>query len=164
MRTPEIDRYWSQFLQSLPPEAEPPVSYYDAFHFGITKEDATEIAALVLQGTKTATGSLQWVYESEGRALPEPGTYSVVLDGTDVPVCIIETTEIRILPFDEVDEQFAFDGGEGDRTLTSWRGGYWSYIVSECARIHQEPTRQVPLVCERFRVVYRVAMKEDSDG
>ena len=164
MRTGEADRYWSQFLRSSPSEAEPPGGYYEAFHFGTTKQDAAKIAALVLQGVKTSTGSLKWVYEAEGRVLPEPGDYSIVLDGTDVPVCVIETTEIRFLPLDEVDEQFAYEGGEGDRTLASWREGYWSYIVSECARIHREPTKQAPLVCERFRVVYREAMEEDNGG
>jgi uncharacterized protein YhfF len=164
MKTGETDRYWLQFLHSLPSEAEPPEGYYEAFHFGTTKESATEVAALVFQGIKTTTGSLKWVYEHEGRVPPAPGDYSIVLDGNDTPVCVIETTEIRVLLLAEVDEQFAYDGGEQDRTLASWREGYRSDIVSECARIHREPTEQTPLVCERFRVVYQEAMKEDRDG
>jgi uncharacterized protein YhfF len=155
VRTDRADRYWSQFVQSLPPEAERPGGYTDAFHFGTTKEEATAIAALVLQGIKTAGGSVKWVYEAEGSDLPELGDLNVVLDSDDWPVCIIETTEVRVLPFDEVDAQFAWDGGEWDRTLASWRAYYRSYIASECARIKREPTDKTPLVCERFRVVYR---------
>jgi uncharacterized protein YhfF len=164
MRTSKADRYWNQFVQSLPPGAERPERYYEAFHFGITKQDATEIAALVLQGTKTSTGALAWVYEAEGRAAPEAGDHSVVLDEKDNPVCIIETTESRVVSFEDVDEQFAYEGGEGDRTLPNWREGYWSYIVSECARINREPTVRTPLVCERFRVVYQELMQALPPG
>src|SRR3954451_24596470 len=103
MRTSKADRYWSQFVQSLPPGAERPERYYEAFHFGTAKEGATEIATLVLQGTKTSTGSLEWVYEAEGRAAPEAGDHSIVLDEKDSPVCIIETTESRVVPFEDVD-------------------------------------------------------------
>jgi uncharacterized protein YhfF len=155
VRTDRADRYWGQFVGSLAPEADRHGEYADAFRFGATKEEATAIAALVLQGIKTAGGSVKWVYEADGRDLPKLGDLNVVLDSDDCPVCIIETTEVRVLPFDEVDEQFAWDGGEWDRTLTSWREYYRSYIASGCARINREPTEKTPLVCERFRVVYR---------
>ena len=103
----------------------------------------------------TATGSVLWSYEADGRALPQVGDFWVVTNGGDDPVCVIQTTEIRILPFDEVGEEYARDGGEGDCTLGSWREMYWKYIVSECSRIGREPSRKAPLVMERFRVVYR---------
>ena len=113
------------------------------------------ITPLVFTGVKTATGSLQWVYEADGRMPPKAGDYSIVTDGNGEPVCIILDTEVRIIPFDEVDESFAWDGGEEDRTLESWRQIYREYISLECARIGREPTPQTPLVCERFRVVYK---------
>ena len=152
--SPKIDRYWAQFLDSLP-GTERPGQYYDAFSFGATKESAALIAPLVLNGIKTATGSLQWVYEAEGRMPPGVGDHSIVTDGNGEPVCIILDTEVRIIPFDEVDEAFAWDGGEEDRTLESWRQIYREYIDLECARIGREPTPKTPLVCERFRVIYK---------
>jgi uncharacterized protein YhfF len=155
----KIDRYWSQFLQSLPVGIERPQRYYEAFSFGTTKAGATEIATLVLNGTKTSTGSLQWVYDVEGKPLPKPGDLSIVMDGNGHPVCVIETTDVQVMPFDAVDEQFAYEGGEEDRTLASWRRMYWSYIVTECVRIKREPTEKMPLVCERFRVVYKEPLK-----
>src|SRR5512142_1951505 len=130
-----LDQYWAQFLESLPESSDRPNGYYDAFYFGSTRESALTIAALVLNGIKTATGSLQWVYEAEGRQPPAAGQYSIVTDGEHQPICIIQDTEVRIAPFDEVDAAFAWDGGEEDRTLESWRQIYWEYIVSECARI-----------------------------
>ena len=88
--------------------------------------------------------------------MPHVGDLSIVTDGENEPVCIIETTEVRVIPFDEVDESFAFDGGEDDRTLESWRQMYWSFLGEECRRIGRPFTPKVPVVCERFRVVYKV--------
>ena len=75
------------------------------------------------------------------------------------PVCIIETTEVRVVPFCEVDARFAYDYGEGDRSLAWWRAHLWAYYVDECASLGRQAGRQaegdMPLVCERFRVVFR---------
>lgn len=151
----DADRYWDQFIESLPEGAPQPSGYYDAFYFGSTPESCRAITPLVLNGTKTATGSLQWVHESEGRRPPQAGDYSIITDENHIPVCVILDTEITIRPYDEVDAAFAWDGGEEDRTLASWRQIYWDYIVAECARIGREPSLKTPLVCERFRVVYK---------
>ena len=168
--TPDrVDRYWQQFQESLPPAERLP-TYYEAYYFG-PRQHADEISALVKEGTKTATGTLKWLYDIDPDAFPagatdapskpppKPGDLSIVTNGSDEPVCIIESTEVRTVPFDEVDEQFAYKGGEGDRTLECWRELYWAYIQVECARINREPVQKTPLVCERFRVVYREPLK-----
>jgi len=159
--TQAAEQYWAQFLNSLPGTPARPTSYYEAFSFGSSKESAWELAALVLRGVKTATGSLQWTYEAEGRRAPEAGDYNVVTDGDGTPVCIILDLDVKIIPFDEVDETFAWDGGEEDRTLESWRRIYWEYILLECGRIGRDPGPKTPLVCERFRVVYREPLQTE---
>ncbi len=156
-----VKHYWAQFLASLPPGAERPVEYYEAFSFGSSKESTRSITPLVLEGIKTATGSLLWSYEAEGRRPPMVGDYSIVTGGEE-PVGVLLDTEVRILPYDQVDAAFAWDGGEEDRTLDSWRQMYWDYIVQECARLGREPTLQVPLVCERFHLVYKEALKAEE--
>lgn len=149
------DRYWQQYLASLSGDAEPPPRYLEATGFGFTPEDATEIAKLVLDGTKTATGSFLWSYEADGKPVPGAGDFWIVTDGNGDPVCVVRNTDVAILPFDEVPETYAREGGEGDRTLATWRPMYWRYIVEECARIGREPDPRAPLVLERFTVVYR---------
>ena len=52
--------------------------------------------------------------------MPEVGGHSIVLGGDGQPICVIRTTEVRVLPFREVDEAFAWDEGEGDRSLAYW--------------------------------------------
>jgi len=165
------ERYWAQLIRSSPSGPKRPRTYYEAFRFGqtfgATQEEASRIATLVgtlvVAGTKTSTASLLWVYEAEGRRLPKPGDLSIVLDGSDHPVCIIETTDVKIVPFNEmVDERFAYEGGESDRTLEGWRQMYRQLIRSECARIKREPSERTPLVCERFRVVYREPVEMEA--
>ncbi len=149
-----VERYWSQFLSSFRPGGEPADELVESFFFG-TPEQAAEISKLVLSGQKTATGSVLWSYEADGKPVPKAGDYWIVTNGGDDPVCVIQTADDSVIPFDKVGDGYARDGGEGDRTLASWRRMYWDYIVSECARTGREPSQETPLVMERFRVVYR---------
>jgi uncharacterized protein YhfF len=151
------DWYWQAYRSSLPAGVDPPAPYVESFTFGFTADDASEIASLVLDGAKTATGSVLWSYEADGKSIPRVGDHWIVCDGGGAPVCIIRTTDVAIIPFDEVPETYAVEGGEGDRTLATWRPMYWRYIESECRRIGREPDPKAPLVMERFTVVYRGA-------
>jgi len=148
-----VDRYWDEFVASLPPEARPE-RYVEAFHFGTDPTRAHEITPLVLDGTKTATGALLWSLEADGKRPARAGDLWVVTNGSDDPQCIIRTDHVRVIPFDEVGEEFARWGGEWDRTLASWRRMYWRYIEDECARIGRAPDPKAPLVMERFHVVH----------
>ena len=152
--TTNVERYWNQYLSSIPHGQEQPSRYVESFSFGFTPADAREIAQLVVNGTKTATGSVLWSYEADKKPLPTVRDLWIVTADSDVPVCIIETTEVRIIPFDEVTADYAWDGGEEDRRLASWREIYWEYIERECQRLGLRPNSKAPLVMERFRVVY----------
>lgn len=158
--TSKADRYWEQSRGLMDRDADPPPRYLEAFSFGFTPADASEIAELVLSGIKTATGSLHWSYEADGKNVPQVGDHSIVIDGQQQPVCIIQTVDVSLIPFDEVPEIYALEGGEEDRTLATWRPMYWQYIESECRRINREPSPLAPLVMERFVVVYREALRD----
>jgi uncharacterized protein YhfF len=79
----------------------------------------------------------------------------VVLDGRGEPLCIVETTEITIRPFDQVDARFAWEEGEGDRSLAYWRRAHLDFFTRTLAKIGKHPTPDMPLVCERFRILYQ---------
>lgn len=81
---------------------------------------------------------------------------SIVTTWDKVPVCIVETIELRTMPFKDADAQFAYDYGEGDRTLAWWKDHNWDYYMQECNAIGREATEDMPIVCERVRVVYPV--------
>jgi uncharacterized protein YhfF len=156
-----VDRYWEQFLDSITGNRAKPARYVEAFFFGTDPARAHEITPLVLAGRKTATGSLLWSIEADGKQRARPGDHWIVTNGSDDPQCIIETHAVRIIPFNEVVEEHARWGGEAGGTLEGWREMYWRYIESECRRIGRTPDPEAPLVMERFRVVYSEPLAAD---
>ena len=148
----ETKQYWNEFLKANP--NVPPETPYQVWYFGDGRELADELAALVTAGKKTATASLYWEYEAEGEAMPQVGGYSVITSFDGEPQCILQTTEIRILPFEQVDAQFAADEGEGDLSLEYWRDAHWRFFSRACERLGLQPGPHMPVVCERFRKVY----------
>jgi uncharacterized protein YhfF len=149
-----VRAFWQAYLISLPEAERPTASSYDWGPFGDTDEDAEICATLVKAGIKTATSALLWEYEAGNEKLPALGDLSIVTGRGDIPQCVIEITETVIKAFNQVDEQFAFDYGEWDRSLASWRKGNWAYFSNVCNALGLTPHESMPLICQRFRVVY----------
>jgi uncharacterized protein YhfF len=114
-----------------------------AFAFGDGPDLADELLDLVIRGIKTATCST----EDEPNT-SSPGERWIVLDGRGEPHCIIETTEVRYRRFGEVDAAFAFEEGEGDRSLEYWRSAHRNYFGRQ-GKFRED----MMLMCERFRLV-----------
>lgn len=131
-------------LGALPPPA---------WAFGATSEQADELLALVLSGTKTATAGALWDYEAEGEELPAPGALGIVTDGRGVPHALVVTTEVEIVPFDEVSAEHAYLEGEGDRSLFTWREVHERFFTDVAVHGHGF-SPDMPVVLQRFAVLY----------
>jgi uncharacterized protein YhfF len=150
---PPVSQFWRDYLDSLPSSQARPDAPADVFAFGDSKELADELAALVREGVKTATCSALWSYEEGQKAIQQKGELSIVIDGCGAPVAIIETVEIFLAPFNEVTERFAWEEGEGDRSLTHWRQAHRNFFGRQ--RFKDRGFDEVmPLVCKRFRVLH----------
>ena len=127
-----------------------PDQYKDAvtFAFGDSPALADELLALVLAGKKTATCAALRDYAEGSTDKPVVGRRDVVLDGAGRPAAVIETVEITYRRFDEVDEAFARDEGEGAATLKQWRQDHETYF-----RRNGGFSPNMDLLCERFRLV-----------
>lgn len=150
-----IANYWDAFLSSLPADSPYSNKSFVAESFGDGPALAEELGQLAASGVKTGTCSSLWEWESEGNPVPRPGLITVLLDGRGSPLCIIETTEVNVCRFDEVDAQFAYAEGEGDRSLLYWRDAHQRYFARVLAKTNKEPAMDMPLVCERFQVIYK---------
>lgn len=148
-----IEPFWRRFAESR--TVDPGAQFFEAFHFDDNEGSANELAHLVLAGTKRATAGLVWSYEAAAMPLPKIGNLSVVTDWAKEPLCVIETQRIDIVAFDDVSDEFAATEGEGDGSLAYWRQAHWAYFGRECKRIGREPDLRMPVVCERFGVVFR---------
>jgi uncharacterized protein YhfF len=152
-KTAETEAFWQEFLATLPGSASPPEDY-QVWHFSDNEESANKLGGLVRAGIKTATCSLLWSYEVEDQPLPQVNEYIVITNWEGTPLCIIQTTEVEVRDFNKVDAIFAYEEGEGDRSLDYWRQVHWEVFSNECNMIGYRPTPGMPLVCERFRKVY----------
>jgi uncharacterized protein YhfF len=115
----------------------------ESFAFGDGPRLADELLALVLAGKKTATC---WSV-SDGQQT-EIGKRMVAKDGQGRPRAVLETVELTQRRFHEVDAPFAFEEGEGDRTLSFWRAAHERYF-----RRQGTFAPDMALYCERFRLV-----------
>lgn len=124
-----------------------------AWSFGATPEQADELLQLVLDGTKTATSSALWDYETTGEQLPERGALGIVVDGGGRPRALVVTTEVQVVRFDEVDAEHARLEGEGDLSLRQWREVHERFFT-EHAEHDRGFSPDLPVVLERFEVIY----------
>ncbi|MEQ1516837.1 MAG: ASCH domain-containing protein [Usitatibacteraceae bacterium] len=148
-----LEAFWSDFLRASPSADHG--RYYEAFFFGDSEEMANELAELVLLGTKRATAGSLWSYEVENQPLPQAGNLSVVTNFSGKPLCVIETQSVEVVPFNEVTAEFAAIEGEGDGTLSFWKRAHQEFFARDCARIGLRFSESMPVVCERFAVVYQ---------
>lgn len=124
---------------------------YEAWAFGGAPD---KLARLVVSGIKTATCSALVLFELEDEPIPKPGDYSVVLDSVGNAVCIIRTTRVYVVPFEDVSEDHAFKEGEGDRSLGYWRAVHEEFFTEELATVHLQFDKRMELVCEEFELVF----------
>lgn len=124
---------------------------YEAWAFGGAPD---KLARLVVSGIKTATCSALVLFELEDEPIPKPGDYSVILDSVGNAVCIIRTTRVYVVPFEDVSKDHAFKEGEGDRSLGYWRAVHEEFFTEELATVHLQFDKRMELVCEEFELVF----------
>jgi uncharacterized protein YhfF len=133
----------------VPPEDEPPVE-----QFGDHADLADELLRLVLVGTKRATAGLVADFLRAGEALPRIGNHWVVCDGAGIPRCVLRTVELRVGRLDSVEDDFAWDEGEGDRSRAYWLAAHLAYFTRTQEARGQAWDDGLEVVFERFQVVW----------
>ena len=155
MNTDSIEAYWQRFLQTLPPDSPYHGKTYSEGGYGDSPELMNKLIQLVLEGKKTATCGSLWEWEAEGNPVPKVGDVWIDLDGNNIPVCITETIEVTIRKYKDVDAEFARAEGEGDLSLEYWREAHRNSFSRTLPKIGKEFSQDMPLVCERFKLIYK---------
>lgn len=104
----KVQQFWDDFCRANQLEG---IAFKEAFQFGFSPD---WLADLVVEGKKTGTTSGFVFYELEKEALPKVGEYSIVLDGAEDPVAVIQIQSVEVVPMNEVIEEFVLSEGEGD--------------------------------------------------
>ncbi len=115
---------------------------------------ADELIDLVLGGTERATAALVADFAHEGEPLPRIGGHWVACDGEGRPRAVLRSTELRIGRLDSVDDAFAWDEGEGDRTRADWLRSHLRYFTRTLAARGEVWDDDLEVVFERSRVAW----------
>ena len=108
-----------------------------AFAFGDSAELADELGLLVLHGPKRATAELVQAFSAQ-----------------DEPLAIVRTTDVRVGPLSSVDDRFAWDEGEGDRTRAWWLDAHTRFFSRQCTAMGLTFSDDIGVVFERFELVW----------
>ncbi|GGQ67205.1 ASCH domain-containing protein [Couchioplanes azureus] len=144
---------WAEYAAARPGAAQASPDY-TVERFGDSAELADELLDLVRQGTKRATAALFDDFAAAGEPLPRVGAHWIVCDGSGVPRMVLRTVELRLGPLHSVDDRFAHDEGEDDRTRASWLTEHRTYWQRTCAARGAVWTEDQEVLFERFRVVF----------
>lgn len=152
-RPAELDAFWARCITAgaVSPDTPRPKAVEA---FGDHPELADELLALILAGTKRATAGALVDYARSGDPVPHVGGLTVVTDGAGHPRALIRTTEVRIGPLSSVDDGFAYDEGEGDRTRASWLAIHERFFRRFLPTIQEAYDPDMPTVFERFELVW----------
>ncbi|WP_413577975.1 ASCH domain-containing protein [Bdellovibrio sp. HCB290] len=149
--TESVKKMWQKYHDSI---GVPAPSEIVADFFSDNEKEATELAILVDQGIKQATASALWSFEKTGSQIPAVGGIFLVVDGRGEAVCIVKTTKVSIIPFNEISEANAFREGEGDRSLEYWRRVHVAYYKRQFEPMNLTFEESMPIVFEEFEKVF----------
>ncbi len=131
----------------------PCATAHQVVSFGDSPTMMDELAGLALAGTKCATAGLLRDFAG-GEPMPHVGGHVVLVDGAARPRAVWQTREVRVGPLVGVDEAFAWDEGEGERTREDWLAMHRRYFGRAAARDGFDMHDRIPTVFERFRLVW----------
>ena len=145
-----IEQFWQSYLATLPEQHRHRHHILpNAWSFGNTPQMADELGELVLKGIKTATCSRYL-----GENVLDNAGLSIIVNSKGDILCLIETYELTIRRYQDVDADFAKAEGEGNLSLDYWRRVHWDFFSKEAKIKGYEVSKNMLLSCERFRVIY----------
>ena len=108
----------------------------------------------LLLGPKRATAELVQAFAARDEPLPRAGDRCLVLGGDGRPLAIVRTTDVRVGPLSSVDDRFAGDEGEGDRTRAGWLDAHTRFFNRQCTAMGLTFSDDTGVVFERFELVW----------
>jgi uncharacterized protein YhfF len=150
------DAIWELYVQLVLGGWTPPTRALDVWSFGDRPEMASQLVHLVACGEKRVT--MGWVdaAERDGTPLAYEGGVSVVTDGFGYPRVVLRSAQVRVIPFNEIDEAAAAGEGEGDLSYEDWREAHVAYFTREAALHGLTFDERARISVERFEVLHVV--------
>jgi uncharacterized protein YhfF len=100
------------------------------------------------------SAELVQAFAAQNQPLPRAGDRCLVLGGDGRPLAIVRTTDVRVGPLWSVDDRFAWDEGEGDRTRAWWLDAHTRFFNRQCTAMGLTFFDDIGVVFERFERVW----------
>lgn len=142
------------FFQAFKTDAGVAAEDYAVVAFGDSEAMADELLELVLLGVKRATAALARDFGPGREPLPKVGDHVVLVDGRNKPRCVWRTTSVEMKPLEAVDDAFAHDEGEGERSRDWWLAAHRTYFAAQAEREGFALEEPIETVFERFTIVW----------
>ena len=147
------EQYWESYLAASNQKKEE-ATFSGELMFEDDGFTGMSQLALILSGQKTAVFSPFPAYEINREPLPVAGEVYIVEDKEGIPRCIIEVTDVHVLPFGDVTWEMAQREGE-DENLQVWQEKQRDYMGEEADLCGFDFNDSTKVVFEVFRVIYR---------
>jgi len=150
-----VEAMWDDYLKCIGESIVTSDKIHESWHFCNNEIDANNLAHLTKLGIKRATSSLKKAYEIETEPLPKEKDLHIITDFNGTAICIIEVTNVEIIPFNEITEEHAKIEGEGDGSLSYWREGHLKFFKEDAKALNFAFRDDDLVVFMTFKVVHQ---------
>lgn len=148
----EVEKFWFEYLEKNNlPKTTP---YSGEFILGEDEVSCLQLSALILGGKKTGSFTALDSFIIDNEPLPKAGSNYVVADWNEVPLCIIQTTKVTILPYNQITWEMAEKEGEED-SFESWKESHNEFFEYDAEIMGYEFKPDMPVVFEEFKLIYK---------
>lgn len=128
----------------------------ESFYMGTNQEHADTCAMLIKAGLKTASSGALASYLHYQVPVPAEGDLAIITNWEGEAQCIIQTTTVDIVPFNEVTDDYAVKEGEGDQSLSHWKKEHWNFFSQDLATFGELPEEDMMVICEEFEIIFQL--------
>jgi uncharacterized protein YhfF len=145
-------KFWRRFLATTD-IADADARFHDLTTADESMAGSDDAVQQILSGDKTASSALLAEYQATNKPLPRSLGLSILVDDDQTPVAVLETVEVTIARFCDVDDLFARKHGVG-QSLKSWRRQCRAAFAARARVLGSPFGEESELICHRFRVVF----------
>lgn len=149
----KIQDFWNDFLEKTHQNKDE-VGFSGELQFEDTNFTGLEKLNLVLSGRKTVFFSPFDSYAVNREPMPLDGEVYIVEDRNKEPRCIIEVSDVNVLPFCDIGWELAQRDGE-DENFGQWREKQMEYMKDEAELCGFDFNENSKVVAQIFHVIYR---------
>ena len=144
--------YWEKFIKEKGLDQE--AKYAGDFCFEAKGFGGAERTAALLAGKKTAAFFSYASFAIDNEIFPVTDEHYIVLGADGSPLCVIKTTGVQILPYNQVTWEMAAKEGE-DSSIEEWRQKTRENLEEEGEIVGFEFNPDIKLVYMEFELVFR---------